>query len=794
MKKQIFTFFFLLNFLTYSQPTVRIVDFIKPLNLNYNSSGALLLKADNVRNCVISINTLSSTISIIDGFTDEVLNIPTGIRGYQHLKNEAVVINEKNGNVYYIGDKSVAIIGVSSKSTKKFITEVQFESIAIDDNTGIAVLCGREDSRLLLINPEKDEIRYIDWVWHKEKLINLNQTPPPPIRKVIFDKKSNRVIAIDGFESKLYIIDHVRGKIENARNLPLTSGARWHLAGYNTDSQHLYLVVEKADRKVIEAAKIDVFGKNDKIVHLPEYTEGVSMIYDSVRDRIYIPYDNHPFIHIVDFKQNGQVREIAIPSFGNNASALDEDKGLLFIGSWNMGEIFLIDVKEEKFIRKIDNLGIIPHMFAFAYLNQKGNLYFPVGATAVNGTFGSAIKKLNPFFNFERKIYLGWSPVDLIEIKSRNSFLIFNNEDEFAEVTSNGDLHYYKLPYDFPIVCEYGPDSSIYLSYGAHQSYWPTVYIWGAKNGILKIPIKINSVASKGRIMVAKQQSGNYNIDSYYDRRIPRQAMKIVSDKSGTLYFTQNCWGREPQFLGLLKDGVRYFDVGERILTGDTIERENTQRVLKYDDETNYIYLGRVGEFDTSKSVLHIISAETKQIVKRLEVGEGITDLEYDSSNIYTANFLANSVSTINKKNFDVQEQKTENGPIKICIHYKNVFILNHNSNSIQQIKPISYVKKIPFDGLANNLISWNNVIIISQHSEDKFRLISYNPDKGTFNVIFENPYPYGDTRFSTINNSFYLTGQFGDAIYEIVKMKIASDNSLWVTDFLAGKLYILKQ
>lgn len=793
MKNLIVAIFFILNFFAISQTSIQVVDFIKPLNLNYNSSGALLLKSDNIRNRVISVNTLSSAISIIDGYTDEVINIPTGVRGFQHLKNEALAINEKNGDVYYIGDKSIAIVNVNSKTSKKYITEVQFESIAIDENTGIAIICGREDSRLLLINPENDDMKYIEWVRHKEKLINLNQTPPPPIRKVLFDKKSNRFIAVDGFESKIYIINHVSGQIEKSRNLALTSGGRWHLAGYDRTSQQLYLVIEKANRKVIEAAKIDVFGNDDIVVKLPEYTEGVSMIYDTRRDRIYIPYDNHPSFHIVDFKKNAEVREIAIPTFGNNASALDEEKGLLFIGSWAMGEVFIIDVEEGKFIKKIENLGIIPHMFAFAYLQQTGNLYFPIGATAVNGTFGSAVTKLNPLSNFKRKIYLGWSPIDLIEIKSRNSFLVFNNEDEFAEVTSSGEVQYYKLPFDHPIVSEYGPDSTVYLSYGAHQSYWPTVYIWGAKNGILKIPINTQTEVSKRKIVMSRQQFGDYTFESYYDRRIPRQAMKMVVDKLGRAYLAQNCWGREAQFIGLLKDGIRYFEIGERILTGDTIERENTQRVMKYDYEKNNIYLGRVGEFDTSNSIIHILSNDENKIIKRIEVGIDITDLVFDENKIYTADFSSNSVSIIDKKNYNVNRITTEDAPLKLCLHNKNVFVINHKSNTIQQITPKVNIKKIPYEGLPNNIISWKNSIIISHHSEDKFRLISYNPEKGIFKVIYEHNYPYGDTRFSTINNSFYLTGQFGDAIYEITKMKIASDNSLWVTDFLAGKLYIIK-
>ncbi len=137
------------------------------------------------------------------------------------------------------------------------------------------------------------------------------------------------------------------------------------------------------------------------------------------------------------------------------------------------------------------------------------------------------------------KIRTGWLPVDLIELKEHGSFLIFNNEDEFAEVKYDGSYEIHKLPFDYAIEVIYNPDGDVYLSYGPHQSYWPTVYIWDAKNGILTI---------------------NKDDLSFYDRRIPRQAHKMALDKNGVLYFTQNNWGEEEQFLGKLKDPVRVFN------------------------------------------------------------------------------------------------------------------------------------------------------------------------------------------------------------------------------------------
>jgi hypothetical protein len=44
-----------------------------------------------------------------------------------------------------------------------------------------------------------------------------------------------------------------------------------------------------------------------------------------------------------------------------------------------------------------------------------------------------------------------------------------------------------------------------------------------------------------------------------------------------------------------------------------------------------------------------------------------------------------------------------------------------------------------------------------------------------TFRTLMEYDYPYGETSFAGNNSAFYLSGQFGDVLYEI--SKIRSDN-----------------
>ena len=103
-----------------------------------------------------------------------------------------------------------------------------------------------------------------------------------------------------------------------------------------------------------------------------------------------------------------------------------------------------------------------------------------------------------------KKTYTGWAPIDLIELKERDSFLVFNSEDQFAEVRADGSFEMHTLPYDYPVRAIYSPENDVYLSYGPHQSYWPTVYIWDAKNGILtidKIDLSFLTAASRARRM-----------------------------------------------------------------------------------------------------------------------------------------------------------------------------------------------------------------------------------------------------------------------------------------------------
>ncbi|MGD8413130.1 MAG: hypothetical protein PVF33_02790 [Candidatus Latescibacterota bacterium] len=751
---------------------VTTVDFLDAVGVDVNAAGPVLVRMDEGRNRLIVANTLTSSISIVDCGAKTVRNIPVGGRAFQHLKAEALTVNERTGGVCLVGDGRVFIVDVEAGTARTVRTDVQFESIAVDEETGNVFLAGRESKSLGFIEEGAKKLRNRKWLDTSEQLINLNATPPPPIRKVVADGRLGRVVAVDGTEPSLYTFDARTGSLESERPLELEAGGRWHLAGYNEATHSLYLVVERDTRQVVQAARIDLTGTDDVIVALPGYREGVAITYNAGRDELYVGYDNKASVHVVSFADGGELVEVALPAFGNDAAGVDEANNRLYIGSWARGEVDVVDLETRAFVKRITGLGIIPHMFTSVFNPNDGLLYFPKGASAVNGTFGAAVTTLDPLTEETGKIYNGWAPIDLIDVPSRGSFLVFNSEDQFAEVRPDGTCDLHRLPFDYPIQAIHNADGNVYLSYGPHQSYWPTVYIWGAKNGVLT---------------VGAEDLG------FYDRRIPRQAHRMALDKNGVLYFTQNNWGKEEQFVGVLTDPVRLYESNDRLRLVDEVEREITQRILEYDPADNRLYLVRVGEKDDEPSVLQVIDPVEKKVVKRIELGLTASDLLFDDEAIYISNFDSKSVSIIDKDGFTARDVETGEHPIRLCRAGGGVYVLNHTSNSLQRLDGKGRNHKLPDEGMPNNLFAWRDKLVVTSHAPDRLHIYRFDPESKKIETLLEFDYPYGDVSYDSRNVSFYVRGQYGDAVFENTRARTDAELRLWVTDFLSGKLFILE-
>jgi DNA-binding beta-propeller fold protein YncE len=750
------------------------VDFLRALGFAVNGAGPLLVKTDVPRNRIVLVHTCTSSVSIIDGNDFSVVNIPIGNRIPQRLKSEALAIDSRTGHVYVIGTRAVHILFPETGTARSVATDSQYEMVAVDESTGNAFLTGRETGRMAFISIRTSQVRYIPWTQREEELANRNATPPPPIRKIVADASLKRVFAVDGFRSILYTFHSVSGKLLKKRHLDLISGARWHYGGYDPDTHFLYVAVETADRKVVQAARIDVVSGKDLIVQLPQLTEGAGAFLNPKRDELYIPYDNHPTVHVVDFRNNGALAEIRVPSYGNDGAAIDVENDLLYVSSWAYGEVLRIDLKQRRLTRRYSDVGILPHMFSMAFHPQSGSLFIPLGADAVNGSFGAAVTVLDLQTGGRKKIRTGWSPVDLVPRLNRESFLVFNSEDEFAEVQPDGAVETHGLPFPYPHQAIRSPEGNVYLSYGPHQSYWPVVYIWAAKNGILGI---------NGRTL------------EFYDRRIPALSQGMVLDRNGSLYSLQNNWGAQKQYLISLPDEIRAPNLGDmRIELDDTVQRETTQRTLTYDGTENVIYIVRIGENDKERGILQVFSPEIGKVVRRTETGVTPTDLAFDANSIYVTNFDSDSLSIIGKRDFGNREIPTGRQPFKMAMAVQTPYVICHGDNTLWEMGESARSYPIPFAGKPDNIAVWKERLWITSHNPTELHIFTFDFTRKEFQLVHRESYPFGDTRFDTANTSFFQRGQFGDAIFEITKIKPDDRGRIWVTDFLSGKLFIIRE
>jgi len=771
MKKYIAMILMLTGFAS-ADVTVKTIDLLKSQGLKVNGAGPLLVQVDTLRQRLLLANTLTSSITIHDLLNGRTVNLALSSRGFQHLKSEAMTLNNRTGEVALIGDHSFHLIDPQTAGVRSVSTAKQFESIAVDDKSGNIFLAGRESEELAFFQPRRNKWNLLKWTDHEEKLLNLNQSPPPPIRKVIAAQGLGQIIAVDGFTGAISLFRAADGRLLKSFPTPLQPGGRWHLAGYDEKRASLHLVIETTERRVIQAARIEIPSGRTMIAPLPQLTEGVGICYNADRGEIYIPYDNHPTVHVVDFSADSGLAEIKVPTFGNDATAIDRRNHRLYVASWPQGEIDEIDLASRRLIKRILHKGILPHMFNMAFNPGDGLLYIPKGATAVNGSFGAALTVLDPGSEKCTKILTGWAPVDLIKAPDDDGFLVFNNENAYARVHSDGRYSLHLLPVEYPITALLNPDATIYLSYGAHQSYWPVVYIWDARNGLLSIDPRDGAT---------------------YDRRLPRQAQQMALAGDGTLYLLQNSWGREQQFLGVVKDDIRDFDINDRIPLVDEMERETVPRLLEFDENAVRLYSVRVGEKENDPGLLHIVDPVHKKVTGRIETGVDPSALIFDESRIYIANFTSSTVTVVDKNSLAVETIPVSAQPLRLASVQQQVFALTHAGGTLHNLTSGESFK-VPDPGRPDGLFTWKNQLVIAVHDAAALHLYRFDPSSKKWSLLHLEEYPYGDTRFDSGNVSFYLQGQYGDAIFALNQAREDRYGRLWISDFLAGRVYILQQ
>jgi len=174
-------------------------------------------------------------------------------------------------------------------------------------------------------------------------------------------------------------------------------------------------------------------------------------------------------------------------------------------------------------------------------------------------------------------------------------------------------------------------------------------------------------------------------------------------------------------------------------------------------------------------------------------VGLAATDLVYDAAKLYVANFASNSISVVDKDGFAVHEIASGEGPLKLCQYAGKTYVINHLGNCIQEVVEGGKSLAIPYRGYPDNLFVWRDQMVITSHNERSMFIILFDPQKESFSLLYQQDYPYGETRYDSGNVSFHVKGQFGDAIFSLTQGKVDSVERLWITDFLSGKLFILE-
>jgi DNA-binding beta-propeller fold protein YncE len=260
----------------------------------------------------------------------------------------------------------------------------------------------------------------------------------------------------------------------------------------------------------------------------------------------------------------------------------------------------------------------------------------------------------------------------------------------------------------------------------------------------------------------------------------------------GALFFTQNNWGREEQFIGTLPDEVRLFDPGRRLRLEDEVEREITQRILEYDPDAGMLYLVRLGEKDDEPGLLQIIDPAAGRVTGRVPLGLTPTDLVFDRERIYASNFDSGNVTVIDKESLATETLETGPGPLRLCISAGKVYLVEHMGGEIRELSGSGIAEMIPFDGSPDNVFDWNGRPVVSTHSAGEFTLAAFDPGSGSFETLIRSGYPYGDTSFDTNNVSFYVRGQYGDAVLDITKAATGTDGALRVIDFLSGRFFVI--
>ncbi len=151
-------------------------------------------------------------------------------------------------------------------------------------------------------------------------------------------------------------------------------------------------------------------------------------------------------------------------------------------------------------------------------------------------------------------------------------------------------------------------------------------------------------------------------------------------------------------------------------------------------------------------------------------------------------------MSVVDQKTYAVETIETGKEPLGICAAAGDVFVITHAGNTLERITGERLAKKIPNGASPDNVFAWGDRVVITSHDAGALYVTEFDPKTRRFALLHKESYPFGETRFDTGNVSFYIRGQFGDAVFSITEGRTDKDGRLWITDFLSGKAFILER
>jgi hypothetical protein len=128
--------------------------------------------------------------------------------------------------------------------------------------------------------------------------------------------------------------------------------------------------------------------------------------------------------------------------------------------------------------------------------------------------------------------------------------------------------------------------------------------------------------------------------------------------------------------------------------------------------------------------------------------------------------------------------------PLKLRTCSGKTYAIDHAGNRLIEVGGASH--RLPTPGQPDNIFDWNGKLVITSHSSDALQITAFDASTRSFELLHSFEYPYGDTRFDSGNVSFYLRGQFGDALFSLTRGRADASGRLWISDFLSGRVFVI--